>query len=710
MPPKVPPGQTLNKKDDEKFKTVMRLYESKNPKNVKKALKTVEEILVSNPDHGESIAMKGLILSLPPFKEKEKAYELVKQGVFKNFSSLVCWHVYGLLYRSDNNYVEAIKCYKQALRLDPNNMTILRDLSLLQLQARDLGSLADTRQTILQLKPQSKINWLLFAFAHHLQGNHECALCILDAVESSMGLPTVAYDVSEFYLYRILVTFEGGDYQGALDLFKKYEGKVVDDEYILATSAECYEKLGNNAKEIECYAKLVDINADCIDFVDAYVKAVAKDDAAKALDTYRQLREKYPKSQTVQHDLMLRSTGDEARKLLNEYIRHYIKKGIPSLGRSLKAFYDDAEKTAMIGEILAKCEGELNAEKKLADDAEPNLVAVVFVWTAQAYHYLRTGDCELALKKIDAAIAHTPTIEMLYLVKAKVLKKMGNLEEASEMVETCRKMDLGDRNPNTKSTKALFRVNKWKQAEETYNLFTYRPVHETWSTILDMQIQWYITAQADCLYRLGDLDMALQRYLLIDRIFKEIVEDQFDFHHYVSKKQSMRAYLDLLRFMDHARNHRFWCYAAKRVVRCYLDVHQLGKEQVLAKQNAEFREYEEARAKLLTKEQKEKDAEYDVTVDYEKPLEAAEPFLSTLLQYRGQELDTHLLAVELYTTMNKPLKALRSVKQALTLKDASKSAELKAVAEKFFASATDLKPVVKELVDEEKAAVMKQFS
>lgn len=37
-----------------------------------------------------------------------------------------------LLYRSDNNYAEAIKCYLNALRLDKDNAQILRDLAMLQ--------------------------------------------------------------------------------------------------------------------------------------------------------------------------------------------------------------------------------------------------------------------------------------------------------------------------------------------------------------------------------------------------------------------------------------------------------------------------------------------------------------------------------------------------------------------------------------------------
>ena len=43
-----------------------------------------------------------------------------------------------LLYRGDRNYTEAIKCYKNALRLDKENFQIMRDLALLQVCALTL--------------------------------------------------------------------------------------------------------------------------------------------------------------------------------------------------------------------------------------------------------------------------------------------------------------------------------------------------------------------------------------------------------------------------------------------------------------------------------------------------------------------------------------------------------------------------------------------
>ncbi len=66
--------------------------------------------------------------------------DLMKQFVsmFLNSICIPGWHVYGLLQRSDKKYDEAIKCYRNALKWDKDNLQILRDLSLLQIQMRDL--------------------------------------------------------------------------------------------------------------------------------------------------------------------------------------------------------------------------------------------------------------------------------------------------------------------------------------------------------------------------------------------------------------------------------------------------------------------------------------------------------------------------------------------------------------------------------------------
>ena len=85
--------------------------------------------------------------------------------------SHVTWHVLGLVHRARREYKEAVKCYRQALRIDPDNLNILRDASLLQIQMRDHRGFVESRRRLLTLKPTLKVNRIGFAVAHHLNKN-----------------------------------------------------------------------------------------------------------------------------------------------------------------------------------------------------------------------------------------------------------------------------------------------------------------------------------------------------------------------------------------------------------------------------------------------------------------------------------------------------------------------------------------------------------
>lgn len=58
----------------------------------------------------ETLAMKGLILNC--MGKHEEAMEIVKRGLTSNLKSHICWHVFGLVQRSDKKYDEAMKAYK----------------------------------------------------------------------------------------------------------------------------------------------------------------------------------------------------------------------------------------------------------------------------------------------------------------------------------------------------------------------------------------------------------------------------------------------------------------------------------------------------------------------------------------------------------------------------------------------------------------------
>ena len=60
---------------------------------------------------------------------------LIKKGLMKNSKSSICWHVYGSWYRQNNEYDRAVKCYQNAIRIDPENLNILKDMANLQVSS-----------------------------------------------------------------------------------------------------------------------------------------------------------------------------------------------------------------------------------------------------------------------------------------------------------------------------------------------------------------------------------------------------------------------------------------------------------------------------------------------------------------------------------------------------------------------------------------------
>ena len=179
---------TLPAKENALFKQIVRSYETKT---FKKGLKTADAILKKFPNHGETLSMKGLLLgNMEGEGKREEAHECVKLGLKNDVGSHVCWHVYGLLHRIDRNYKEAIKCYRQALKIDEGNLQILRDLSYMQIQIREIDEFVSTRNEILKQRPAARVNWMSIVVAQHYAGEHARALETMARFESTVDEAT----------------------------------------------------------------------------------------------------------------------------------------------------------------------------------------------------------------------------------------------------------------------------------------------------------------------------------------------------------------------------------------------------------------------------------------------------------------------------------------------------------------------------------------
>lgn len=208
----------LPSKESTLFKNALKFYENKS---YKKGLKTADQILKKFPDHGESLAMKGLFCSHLPDRKAE-AHDLIKRGIRADLTSHICWHVLGLYHRADRNYEEALKCYQQALKYDVNNSQISRDVALMQVHTRNLQAFVETRLDILDARPNIKGNWISCAIAYHLNGEYQAALDVLSSLEENFKqeFEVKNFENSEFFLYKNWI----------LESFQKYEEALLDLE------------------------------------------------------------------------------------------------------------------------------------------------------------------------------------------------------------------------------------------------------------------------------------------------------------------------------------------------------------------------------------------------------------------------------------------------------------------------------------------------
>ncbi|EED94562.1 predicted protein, partial [Thalassiosira pseudonana CCMP1335] len=590
----------LPKKEADLFKNVVKFYESKQ---YKKGLKNADTILKRFPNHGETLCMKGLILNGMVGSEK-KAIDLVKKGLMMDMRSHVCWHVYGLLYRSSRDYNEAIKAYKQALRIDPQNLQILRDLSLLQIQMRDLVGFRETRLKILSFRPNSKVHWLSYAIGVHVNGDAEGTIGVLDSYAGTLEEGSMEFErnfeSSELALYRnrVLSEINGEEdelegVKKALDHLDEIKGVVVDQTGWLQAKLSYQLQLGmfEEAKET-CMALFKRgstedhrVQAILIDAYGASGGAAGEDSLATI----------FPRSAAVKriHLTLLSSVSDEFRGVVDQYCQRQIVKGVPSLGGDLSSLYlvetkgqskDNTRYALATDPVDIKAHPVHQMLVKLVDSYISSLSsqstfpnnsiecapsALLWAWYLRSILHEQAAEYAEGITLVNKCIEHTPTGVDFYELKARLLEAGGDIKQAAEVVDYGRNLDHQDRYINNQATKTLLRAGREEDAKDRISMFT-RHEGNPEQNLYDMQCTWYELELADSCRKKGDLGRSLRKYMAVVKHYEDYHEDQFDFHAYCIRKVTLRTYCELLKFEDDIWGLPYYGRASEEIIKIYL--------------------------------------------------------------------------------------------------------------------------------------------
>ncbi|CAO2815322.1 unnamed protein product [Amaranthus hypochondriacus] len=699
-------GASLPPKEANLFKLIVKSYETKQ---YKKGLKAADAILKKFPEHGETLSMKGLTLNC--MDRKAEAYDLVRLGLKNDLKSHVCWHVYGLLYRSDRDYREAIKCYRNALRIDPDNIEILRDLSLLQAQMRDLTGFVETRQRLLSLKPNQRMNWIGFAVAHHLNSNASKGVEILEAYEGTLeeDYPpdNERCEHSEMLLYKVSLLEECGSLERALEELQRKEAKIVDKLAYKELEVSLLVKLNRLEEAAKLYRMLLSMNPDNYRYYEGLQRCLGlysekgqySSDETDQLNTlYQSLQQEYKWSSAAKRIPLDFLQGEKFEEAAVNYIRPLLTKGVPSLFSDLSPLYDQPGKADILEKLILDLEESLKKTGCYPGRTEKEPPST-YLWTLflVAQHYDRRCQYSIALDKIDEAINHTPTVIDLYSAKSRILKHAGDLKAAAALADEARCMDLADRYINSECVKRMLQADQVTLAEKTAVLFT--KDGDQHNNLYDMQCMWYELASGESYLRQGDLGRSLKKFLAVEKHYTDITEDQFDFHSYCFRKMTLRTYVEMLKFQDRLHSHSYFHKAASGAIRCYIKLfdapsksateedeemskllpsqkkklrQKQRKAEARAKKEAESKN-EEATASNVSKSGKKNvkavdlDPHGDKLLQVEDPMMEATKYLKLLQKNSADSLETHLLSFEVNMRKQKVLLAFQAVKNLLRL-------------------------------------------
>lgn len=714
---KMPPGQELASKEASLFRSVVKLYESKQ---YKKAIKAANLVLKSNAEHGETLAMKGLVINCMNDERKLEAFELVRRGLRHNMMSHVCWHVLGLLHRSHSEYDDAVKCYKQALKRMNDNQQVLRDLAGLQIQLRDISGFVETRHELLNLRPGNRNNWISFAVGHHLNANHALAVQVLDAYEQTQGDDIPAnelYERGELLLYKAAVLREGGKFVKALAVLDKSQNKIQDQLGLIEQRAQLMMDLKSYSDAERLYRELIDLQPDNYRYhsalrqaVDLPVEGLSRESVTpqqrqQLRKLYEGLQSRHPKSSAAFRTPLDYEEGEAFRAAADAYVRRFVQKGIPSLFTNLKSLYADADKATALGDLFGKLLAAVEADKTLpalagsseTEAASSEAEMWIKVYLVQHHDYL--GNTGEALRLLTECIAAEPELLDLYSFKAAVLKHAGDLEGAAAAADKARKLDLSDRFLNSTAAKAQFRAGNVQEAERLAVMFT-KDGNQI-DSLHEMQCMWYETEAGRAWLHRKDYGQALKNLMSVKKHFTDFVEDQFDFHSYCIRKTTLRAYVAMLRMEDTIFHAESFLKAAWLAIEVFVRLADNSgeadqeDERLAAMTPDERKKYKQKQKKEATRLKKEEDAKVAAAAAAVKekggsnkpptkkkedpdphgkalaatsdPLGEATKLLDKLKQHAGDRMETQKWAFEVYVRKARLLLALSAVKRALAV-------------------------------------------
>ena len=448
------------------------------------------------------------------------------------------------------NYKEAAKCFEQALKYNPDNFQVHRDACNLYLHSRDYISYKETSRKFLVKKPELLSGWCNYALACNMSLDYEQAIDNIDSLLEISAEDKNVDNVSRYniLLYKAELLKNSGRNDDLISFLLKNKSNFLNkleyarylaDAYLLKEDKEQAKKyllylvklLPENKEFMVQYAKLSQ------EGIIGGLKALKSEIKSSILDSV--ILEFYEDKDI-----------EDFKSDYSSFLIYNAGRYSPNFIQDIKCFANTDKKREVIKQQYKDNINSLKENKKLINGKEVQDPTYLLFMLSQysAFLYWRK-DYQPALSYIDEAIEHTCTFQDLYVLKAKILKKIGRIEEAIEVAEVYQSLDTADRCLTKAAVKILLVGGKIVRADNLFKRFMQQN-SLTEKNVHDLQKLTYELRLANAYTNKLNFARGLRLYKMIIEHIDEFKDDQHDFYTFCLRKFLVKNLLDVIRFND----------------------------------------------------------------------------------------------------------------------------------------------------------------
>jgi peptide alpha-N-acetyltransferase len=538
------------------------------------------------------VCLKGFILY--DSGKKDEGREMCNKGLKMNMQSFFAWDLMAQLHEKDENMPEAIKCMRMAIVSEKGKKTDrVKDmqvkLSMAQFTSGDYVGFLETRTAILNSAPEEARSWAPCAIAAQFMKDYPTALAMMDQYTSSVRADLPPHELSGLLFYKLELLIESGDLAQALEFMAKEEYHLVEKRRWREIKIALLLRL-DRAKEAEpLVLELLDINSeDSVYWTQLAQARGIEGNVDKMWEMYQELRKRYPRSMAAKRGPLEFLPAADARfkSTFAEYYQPLLEKGAPSCFGSLKSLYADPQKVAVIESQLFADLKSLREKSCFDGDSEKaNPTSLLWGLYFAAQHQNKLHKWTEALQLIDEAIAHTPTLIDLYIIKARIAKHMGDLETAYALTDRARELDTADRWLNSTCVRYALAADKIEEADLRLGFFA--RAEDGQNNVFDMQNQRYILALGAAYLRVGKVSHGLKILTHMVTVYKQLVEDHYELIRFSMNAGTVSAWSKLGAYLSTARSNTNYVAALSLVVQAYLTLYIKSNKAEQPKQKTE---------------------------------------------------------------------------------------------------------------------------